>query len=383
MRIFGKVGESGQTRHSVDRPTRAIINLEAISHNISEIRKKIGSKRELMAVVKADGYGHGSVEVSRVALGNGADSLGVAIPEEGQLLREAGIEAPTLVLGLIQPEEAYKVVKFRLAQSVTSVEHLEALDQEGQKAGVRVNVHVKVDTGMGRIGVRPEDAVSFARQVKSFKNLNLEGLFSHFSSADEKDKTFSKQQLQLFDQVVHDIQLAGIEVPKKHMANSGAVLDLPESYYDMVRPGIMIYGLYPSREVSRSIKLIPAMTLKTRVSAVKLVPPGTPIGYGQTFITKKKTMVATLPIGYADGYNRLLSNRGVVMIKGCRAPLIGRVCMDMCTADISDLPDVKRGDEAILFGEEPSVSEIATVIGTIVHEVVCAVGKRVPRIYIQ
>lgn len=383
MRIFGKVGESGQTRHSVDRPTRAIINLEAISHNISEIRKKIGSKRELMAVVKADGYGHGSVEVSRVALGNGADSLGVAIPEEGQLLREAGIEAPTLVLGLIQPEEAYKVVKFRLAQSVTSVEHLEALDQEGQKAGVRVNVHVKVDTGMGRIGVRPEDAVSFARQVKSFKNLNLEGLFSHFSSADEKDKTFSKQQLQLFDQVVHDIQLAGIEVPKKHMANSGAVLDLPESYYDMVRPGIMIYGLYPSREVSRSIKLIPAMTLKTRVSAVKLVPPGTPIGYGQTFITKKKTMVATLPIGYADGYNRLLSNRGVVMIKGCRAPLIGRVCMDMCTADISDLPDVKRGDEAILFGEEPSVSEIATSIGTIVNEVVCAVGKRVPRIYIQ
>lgn len=382
MKIFGKVGDSGGTRQSVERPTQAIINLEAISHNISEIRKKIGSKRELMAVVKADGYGHGSVEVSQAALRSGADSLGVAIPEEGRVLREAGIAAPILVLGLIQPEEAYKVVSFRLEQVVTSVEHLEALDQEGQKAGVRVNVHVKVDTSMGRIGIKPEDAVSFVRKVKSFKNLNLEGLFSHFPTADEKDKTFSKQQLRLFDQVIHEIQLAGIELPKKHIANSGAVLDLPESYYDMVRPGIMIYGLYPSREVSRSIKLIPAMTLKTRVAAVKMVPPGTPISYGRTFITKKKTMVATLPIGYADGYSRLLSNRGVVLIKGCRAPLIGRVCMDMCMVDVSDVPDVKRGEEAILFGEEPSVDEIATIIGTIVNEVVCAVGKRVPRIYV-
>jgi len=373
----------GQTRHHVQRATKAVINLGAISHNIAEIRKRIGNKRGLMAVVKADGYGHGAVEVSRVALRSGADSLGVALPEEGQLLREAGIEAPILVLGLIQPEEAYKVVNFRLAQTVTSIELLRALDQEGHKASTEVKVHVKVDTGMGRIGVKPEEAVSFIRKVKSFKSLNLEGLFSHFSSADEKDKASSQRQLQLFDQVIHEVQLAGIELPKKHIANSAAVLDLPESYYDMVRPGIMVYGLYPSREVSHSIELKPAMTLKTRVSAVKVVPPGTPISYGRTFITKKKTMVATLPVGYADGYRRLLSNRGVVLIKRCRAPLIGRVCMDTCMVDVSDVEDVQPGDEVILFGEEISVDEVAASIGTIVNEVVCAVGERVPRLYVQ
>lgn len=373
----------GQTRHHVQRATKAVINLGAISHNIAAIRKRIGNKRGLMAVVKADGYGHGAVEVSRVALRSGADSLGVALSEEGQLLREAGIEAPILVLGLIQPEEAYKVVNFRLAQTVTSIELLEALNQEGHKASTEVKVHVKVDTGMGRIGVKPEEAVSFIRKVKSFKSLNLEGLFSHFSSADEKDKASSQRQLQLFDQVIHEVQLAGIELPKKHIANSAAVLDLPESYYDMVRPGIMVYGLYPSREVSHSIELKPAMALKTRVSAVKVVPPGTPISYGRTFITKKKTMVATLPVGYADGYRRLLSNRGVVLIKRCRAPLIGRVCMDTCMVDVSDVEDVQPGDEVILFGEEISVDEVAASIGTIVNEVICAVGKRVPRIYVQ
>ncbi len=373
----------GQTRHNVERATRAIINLGAISHNVAAIRKRIGNKRGLMAVVKADGYGHGGVEVSRVALRSGADSLAVALPEEGQLLREAGIEASILVLGLIQPEEAYKVVNFRLSQTVTSIELLQALEQEGHKASIKVNVHVKVDTGMGRIGVKPEDTVSFIRKVKRFKNLNLEGLFSHFPSADEKDKTFSKRQLELFNQVIRELQLAGIELPKKHMANSAAVLDLPESYYDMVRPGIMVYGLYPSEEVTRSIELKPAMTLKTRVSAVKVVPPGTPIGYGRTFITKKKTVVATLPVGYADGYRRLLSNRGVVLVKRCRVPLIGRVCMDTCMVDVSDIEDVQPGDEVILFGEEIPVDEVATNIGTIVNEVVCAVGKRVPRIYVQ
>ena len=371
-----------QARYNVERTTKAVINLRAISYNVAEIRKRIDNKRELMAVVKADGYGHGAVEVSRAALRSGADSLGVAIPEEGQLLREAGIEVPILVLGLIQPEEAYKVVNFRLAQTVTSVELLDALAQEGYKASTEVSVHVKVDTGMGRIGVKPEDIVSFIRKVKSFKNLSLEGLFSHFSSADEKDKTCSKRQLQLFEQTLHEIQLAGIGLPKKHMANSAAVLDLPESYYDMVRPGIMIYGLYPSKEVSHSIELEPAMTLKTKVSAVKMVPGGTPIGYGRTFITKGKTAVATLPVGYGDGYKRLLSNRGEVLIRGRRVPIIGRVCMDMCMVDVSDVEGVQPGDEVILFGEDITTEEVAASADTIVNEVVCTVGKRVPRVYV-
>ncbi|MBA7602525.1 Alanine racemase 1 [subsurface metagenome] len=373
----------GQARQNVERATRAIINLGAVSHNIAEIRKKIGNERGLMAMVKADGYGHGAVEVSRAALGSGADSLGVALPEEGQQLREAGIEAPILVVGLSQPEEAYKVVKFRLSQTVASVELLEALDSEAGKASTRVNVHVKVDTGMARIGINPDDAVSFVRRVMDFRNLNLEGIFSHFPSSDERDKTFSMGQIQLFNQVISSLQLAGIEVPKKHMANSGAVLDLPQSYYDMVRPGLMIYGLYSSEEVSRSIVLRPAMTLKTKVSQVKVVPSGTPISYGRTFTTRKKTTVATLSVGYGDGYNRLLSNRGEVLIKGRRVPIIGNVCMDMCMVDASSVEDIQPGDEVILFGEGLPVEEIATKIGTIVNEVVAAVSKRVPRLYIQ
>ena len=373
----------GQVRQSVERATRAIIDLGAVSHNVAEIRKKIGNERGLMTMVKADGYGHGAVQVSQAALRSGADSLGVAIPEEGQQLREAGIEAPILVVGLIQPKEAYKVVKFRLSQAVASVELLEALDGEAGKASTKVDVHVKVDTGMARIGVNPEDAVPFVRKVMGFKNLNLEGIFSHFPSSDERDKTFSMGQLQLFEQVISNLRLAGIEVPKKHMANSAGVLDLPQSYYDMVRPGLMIYGLYSSTEVSRSIELRPAMTFKTKVSQVKVVPSGTPVGYGRTFVTRKKTTVATLPVGYGDGYNRLLSNCGEVLIKGCRAPIIGNVCMDMCMVDASDVKDVQPGDEVILFGEGLPVEEIATKIGTIVNEVVAVVGKRVPRIYIQ
>jgi len=372
--------EKGQ---SVERATKAIIDLNAISYNIAEIRKKIGRKRSLMAVVKADGYGHGAVEVSQAALRSGADWLGVALPEEGQQLREARIEVPILVAGLIQPEEAYKIVKFRLAQAVASVDLLEALDYEGGKASTPVNVHVKVDTGMGRIGIKPEDAVSFVRKVNTFKNLNLEGVFSHLSSADEKDKAFSEHQLQLFEHVINELRAAGINVPKKHIANSAAVLDLPQSYYDMVRPGIMIYGLYPSKAVSHSIELKPAMTFKTKVSAVKIATPGTPISYGRKFITKTSTTIATLPVGYADGYNRLLSNRGEVLIKGHRVPVIGTVCMDMCMVDASSVEDVQVGDETILFGEGLHVDEIATKLGTINYEVVCAVSKRVPRIYIQ
>jgi len=372
-----------QARQSVERATKVIVDLGAVSHNVAEIRKRIGNERGLMAMVKADGYGHGAVEVSQAALRSGADSLGVALPEEGQQLREAGIKAPILVIGLIQPKEAYKVVKFRLSQAVASVELLEALDGEAGKASTKVDVHVKVDTGMARIGIKPEDAVPFVRKVMGFKNLNLEGIFSHFPSADERDKTFSMGQLQLFEQVISNLRLAGIEMPKKHMANSAGVLDLPQSYYDMVRPGIMIYGLYPSTEVSRSIELRPAMTFKTKVSQVKVVPSGTPVGYGRTFVTRKKTTVATLPVGYGDGYNRLLSNRGEVLIKGRRVPIIGNVCMDMCMVDASNVEDVQPGDEVILFGEGLPVEEIATKIGTIVNEVVAAVNKRVPRLYIQ
>lgn len=372
-----------QEKRGTERATRAIIDLGAISHNVAAIRKKIGSQRGLMAVVKADGYGHGAVEVSRTALRNGADSLAVALPEEGQHLREAGVEAPILVLGLIQPEEAWKVVDSRLDQTVSSIALLEALDREAASASTQVNVHIKVETGLGRIGVEPHEVVLFLRRARSYRNLKVAGLFSHFSAADERDKTFSQHQLQLFEQTIREIRHAGIELPQRHMANSAATLDLPESYYDLVRPGLIIYGLYPSTEVSHSIEVKPAMTLKTKVCYLKTVPQGTPISYGRTFVTQKQTRVATLPLGYGDGYKRALANKGEVLIKGRRAPVIGRICMDMCMIDVSDVPDVQAGDEAIVFGQEPTADELAAKIGTINYEVVTTVGKRVPRVYVN
>jgi alanine racemase len=374
---------SRKKQPSAERPTQAVVNLKAISDNIAQIRKRIGERRDLMAVVKADAYGHGAVQVSRAAIRSGATCLGISSPEEGEELREAGIDIPILILGLIQPEAAHKSVGLRLEQTICSLELAAALDQEARKASTRINVHVKVDTGMGRIGVLPDNALAFVRRVRRFKNLNLTGIFSHFSSADDADKTFARRQLEIFNRVIHEIEAAGIHIPKKHMANSAAILDLPESYLDSVRPGIMIYGLYPSPHVSRSIKLRPAMTLRTKVSYVKSVPGRTPISYGCTFFTRKETRVATLPVGYGDGYSRLLSNRGTVLIKGQRAPLIGQVCMDMCLADVSKIKSVRVGDEVILFGEELSVDEVAQNMGTINYEVVCGVGKRVPRVYVE
>ena len=336
-----------------------------------------------MAVVKADGYGHGSVEVSQAALRSGADCLGVAFPEEGARLRKAGLEAPILVLGVIQPEETYKVIDSNLEQTVSSLELATALDQEAARAGVRINVHIKVDTGMGRIGVEPRNASAFARRLQRLKNLDVTGIFSHFASAVERDKTFSRRQMDTFDQVIREIRHTGTHIPVRHMANSAAVLDLPESYYDLVRPGIMIYGLYPSATVSRSISLVPAMTLRTKISFLKTVPSGTPIGYGGTFVAERKTTIATLPVGYGDGYSRLLSGCGEVLIKGHRAPLIGRICMDMCMVDVSELTGVRVGDEVTIFGEDLLVDDIAAKVGTISYEILCAVGKRVPRTYIK
>jgi len=366
----------------IGRSTKAIVHLSAVAYNVAQIRKRIGSGREIMAVVKADGYGHGAVEVSLSALKSGANCLGVAVPEEGEQLRRAGVDVPVTVLGLIQPEEAYKVIDFGLEQTVCSLEVAEALNEIASNKGAVVNVHIKIETGMGRVGVQPIDALAFVRRLGRFKNLKLKGIFSHFSCADEVDKTFAKKQVEIFDGVVREIEASGIRIPKKHMANSAAILELPESYYDLVRPGIMIYGLYPSPEVSHSIELKPAMTFMTRVTFVKRVPSGTSISYGRTFITDKETPVATLPVGYADGYSRLLSDRGEVLIKGYRVPLIGRICMDMCMIDVSGVENVRPGDEVTLFGEGLPVDEVAEKLGTINYEVVCAVGKRVPRVYI-
>jgi alanine racemase len=368
---------------SAGHATRAVVDLGAIRHNISGIRKRIGSKRRLMAVVKADGYGHGAVQVSRAALSSGADCLAVAVPEEAYELRRAGFDCPILVFGLIQPEESWKPVVVGLEQTVCTSELLDAVDQEARKVGVRAAVHIKVDTGMGRIGLAPRDVVEFARRVAACANVELKGVYSHFSCADETDKEFSYAQIRQFESVLRALDAAGIGVPVRHMANSAGVLDLPEAHYDMVRPGIMIYGLYPSSEVSHSVNLRPAMSFRTRICQMKEVPAGTPIGYGATHrTTAARTKVATIPAGYADGYRRLLSNRGEVIVRGVRVPLLGRVAMDMCMLDVTSVPDVRPGDEVTLFGPGVPAEEIASLIGTINYEVVTAIGKRVPRVYV-
>ncbi|MBW2617714.1 MAG: alanine racemase [Deltaproteobacteria bacterium] len=363
------------------RTTRAVIDLEAIGGNIAAIRDKIGPSRELMAVVKADGYGHGAVQVSLAALKNGATWLGVALPEEGAELRRAGIGAPILVLGPIQPQEAAKPIAHHLDQTVCSMELAEALSQAAGRAGKRARVHLKVETGMGRVGVSPEEAAGALKKISEMENVEVVGLFSHLSSADEADKEFTHRQLTAFEDCLRRVEAAGLRIPLTHLANSAGVLDFPQAYYDLVRPGIMIYGLYPSAEVSRSVTITPAMTLTTKVSHLKEVGPGAAIGYGHTYFTDRPTKVATLPVGYADGYSRLLSNRGQVLIRDQRAPIIGRVCMDMLMVDVTGLEEVQVGDEAILYGKDLSVDEVAGLIGTICNEVVCTVSKRVPRVY--
>ena len=375
------VDRRGRGTESV-RATRAVVDLEAVRHNIRGVRQRVGDRRQLMAVVKADGYGHGALRVSRAALDSGADCLAVAIPEEGQELRAAGIECPILVFGLVQPPEASRSVMAGLEQTVCSAELLDALDQESRNRGVKTSVHIKVDTGMGRIGLAPADVVEFARRVASCPNIVLKGVYSHFSCADERDKEFSRAQVRRFSEVLAALGAAGITVPVRHMANSAGVLDLPEAHFDMVRPGIMIYGLYPSAEVSHSVELRPAMSFVTRICQVKRVPRGTPIGYGATCVTAKRSTVATIPVGYADGYRRLLSNRAEVIVREKRVPLLGRVAMDMCMIDVSSIPDARPGEEVILFGVGLPAEEMASIIGTINYEVVTGIGKRVPRVYV-
>lgn len=370
-------------------PVWAEIDLRAIAHNIKEIRRVASPSAKVMAVVKANGYGHGAVEVSRTALANGADWLGVARVAEGVALREAGIEAPVLVLGYIPPEQSGEVVRHRLSQAVYTRDMALALDDAAAREGTRARVHFKVDTGMGRIGwVAGPGAVREILELARLPHLEVEGIFTHFAAADAADKRYTLEQFQKFIEVVEELRKNGLEFPIRHAANSAAIMELPQTHLDMVRAGIVVYGLYPSDEVDRSrVDLHPAMSLKARVAYVKEVPAGFKVSYGCTYTTSRPTVIATLPLGYADGYSRLLSSRGEVLLHGRRAPVVGRVCMDQVMVDVGHIPGVKMGDEAVLIGRqgdgEISADEVAARLGTINYEVVCMVSYRVPRIYVR
>ncbi|ADL08644.1 alanine racemase [Thermosediminibacter oceani] len=371
------------------RPTRVEINLDNLEHNLKEIRRITSPNAGICAVVKADAYGHGAVEVAMTALSFGAKYLAVAFLDEAVVLREAGIRAPILILGFTPEDQFDKILEYGITQTVYNVRSAEVLSREAQKRGMKAKVHIKLDTGMSRIGFPAEpSSLSDIEKVFLLPGIEVEGIFTHFARADEEDKSFTEEQYKKYRETVGVLESRGLRVPIKHVANSAAIIDMPGMHLDMVRPGIILYGIYPSEEVQRSrITLKPVMTFKTRVSHVKTVPAGTPISYGGTFVTKKTSVIATLPVGYADGYPRLLSSRAEVVIKGRRAPLVGRVCMDQCMVDVTDIPGVQPGDEVELFGtgENGGVTadEIAKIVGTIPYEIVCGISKRVPRIYIK
>ncbi len=360
------------------RDVYAEIDLGAIRHNLTEIRRRVKSK--LCAVVKANAYGHGAVQVARVAVECGADFLAVATVDEGLELRRAGFVEPILILGLIPLTAAQVVVENNLTQTVADMSLAEKLSAAAVELNKVARVHLKIETGMGRIGADPKVAVDLAKKISALPNVELEGLFSHFADADSPDRTFTRRQIELFADTAEKIRASGVAIKIRHLAESAAILDIPEAHFDMCRAGIITYGLYPSDDVRRTIELRPAMKLVARVAWLKKIPAGTSIGYGREFVAQRDSVIATLPIGYADGYIRAYKNFRVD-IGGQLAPVAGRVCMDQTMIDVTGL-DVHVGDEVILFGSDAiSIDDAARHLNTINYEVTCLVAERVPRIF--
>jgi alanine racemase len=369
------------------RPTRVEIDLEAIRANVRLACRLAGPQAAVLAVVKADAYGHGTIPVARAALAAGAGGLGVATPEEGVALREAGLRGRVLVLGPISPTQAELPSVFDLEQCVTDQAQTAALAEAGRRRGRPVGVHLKVDTGMGRVGVAPDEAPGVAAQVAACEWLRLVGLMTHFAEADGADPAFTAMQLSRFLEVGTRLRAAGVRVPIRHAANSAGLLYHPAARLELVRPGILLYGCPPGG-VARpgDPALRPALTFRSAVSQLTALPAGASVGYGRSFVAPRPVVVATLPVGYADGLSRLLSNRGQVLIRGVRAPILGRICMDMTMVDVTAISGVAVGDEVVLIGRQGEeaipADEHAAWQDTISYEVLCRIGPRVRREYV-
>ncbi len=367
--------------------THARIHLPNIRANLQGIRQAVGPDRKILIAVKANAYGHGALEVSRLAEREGlADWLGVATVPEGLQLREGGIRLPILKFSPTFPEEMGAAVEGGLTLAVCSRENAEALEAAARAAGIPATAHLKVDTGMGRVGVAPEGAAQLAAFLETgCPHVRLEGVFTHLPVSDEADPAYTQAQIQRFREVAEAVQRAAGRKLLVHCANSGAVLGHEAGWLDLVRPGIMIYGFYPDAGTPRTIPLKPGLSLLTRVSFLKRVKAGTRIGYGRTWTAPQDTWIATLPAGYADGFNRLFSNRGRVLIGGCSYPVVGRVCMDQSMVDLGPETSVEVGDEVVLIGRsgdrEITVDEWARELGTITYEVTCQINARVARVF--
>lgn len=368
------------------RPTRAEIDLSALSFNIKQIMKYLSPSTQLMGVVKANAYGHGAAEISRKALSSGVSSLAVAFIEEAIELREANIAAPLLVLGLFLPEQADLFVKYHVTATVCSTEHLTALSAAAKKYNRHAKVMLKIDTGMSRIGIRWDHAPNFIAEILKTPGIELQGAFTHLATADAADKTFANLQIKRYNHCLTTLHKQGIQLPITSLANSATIMDFKTSY-SIARAGIIMYGLSPSDEMHNTIDLKPIMQLKSKVIYIKQVDKDTPVSYGCTYNTVNPTYIATIPVGYADGYSRHLSNKAHVLIGGKRYPVVGKICMDQLMVDLGPNTDVKIGDDVVLFGsqlnEQITVTELARLAGTINYELLCDINPRVPRIYID
>ncbi|NLX01071.1 MAG: alanine racemase [Syntrophomonadaceae bacterium] len=367
------------------RPTWAEIDLAAIKHNLAAIKKAAGNAG-IMAMVKANAYGHGMLEVSRICCQEKVDFFGVASLDEALTLKQEIRDIPILVLGYIPSSDALTVVAEDIRPCIFTIESARVMSQAAVRLNRLAYLHIKLDTGMGRIGFLPDNkSLELLREIAGLPGIKIEGIFTHLAEADSEDSSFTQEQIKTFTGFVNQLEERGVNIPLKHCSNSAALINFPEAHFDMVRAGILLYGLFPSPQTKPGkIDVIPVMTLKSRVSYVKTLPVGHSISYNRSYCCRRDTRVATIPIGYADGYSRLLSNRAQALVNGKLVPLVGNVCMDMCMFDVSGVGEVKEGDEVILFGRPEdgvTADNLAQAMGTINYEVVSALGSRVPRIY--
>ena len=370
------------------RPVWAEVNLDNIINNINEIKKNINGE-EIIAVVKANAYGHGAVDVAPVLIENGADRLAVAMLSEALELREAGIKVPILILGYTDVAFSEMLINNDIEQTVYSLDYAKELSKKAEALGKVAKIHIAVDTGMGRIGFLPnEKSVEEVVEISKLSNLRITGIFTHFSNADEQDKSYAHNQIEKFNSFINEIEKREVNLGVKHISNSASIIDIEDAHYNAIRPGIILYGYYPSDYINKDkLKLMPALSLKCQVIHVKELPKGEYIGYGRKFRTERDSVIATLPIGYADGYIRGLYEKAHVIINGKLAPVVGKICMDQCMIDVTDVGPVKVGDEVVLLGEDNGVKnnadDIAKMLDTINYEILCMIGRRVPRIYIK
>jgi alanine racemase len=369
------------------RPTSAEIDLQAFRFNLDQIKRLIGPERGILAVIKANAYGHGAVRIGRVLMQEGVRHLGVATVEEGAALRRGGLNAVITVLGGVFPDQHDQLIEHDLTPVLYNLTWAEALSKTAAAAGTRRSVQIKIDTGMGRVGFALEEAEQAVAQIAELSGLELGGVLSHFADADLQDRAFTDRQLRRFVELEERISKQGIQVPFWHLSNSAAVMNFPGAFFNMVRPGIMLYGYPPSESFAGKVPLKPVLSWRTRIIHLKEVPPGTRLSYGGTFVTRRRSRIATLPVGYADGYPRRLSNRAEVLVGGRRSPVVGTVTMDMILVDVTDIDGVALGDRATLIGQDGAEKITAWDLGrwseTIAYEILCVIGARVPRHYLE